>query len=426
MSAYSTGKLKGPPLAKLNSHLWLKLFALGSLTVASMWPAAMSLVSTQKANYFNISEPRIAAVISDSVAAHSFPATIQIPGIDIDGDLTVEYTIDSALQQEAERLLSKHNPDYGILVAIDPETGRVLAMADSTRDGQNHGNLSVVNTYPAASISKIVTAVAVMDQGEADIGTIIPYNGKATTLYKKNVFEHSNNKWTRKPTLRESFAKSINTVFGRLGAVEIGGETLRDYFYRMGFNARFASDFRFDNGVIDMKVDDPWQVAESASGYTRRNTLSPLHAAVMAATAVNGGNLVAPVLVSRITGPFGVPLYVHNEPAVSPAMTAETASKLAKMMQATVSKGSARRSFRKFHRGHLEQVKVGGKTGSLTGFKPKGRYDWFVGFGELGDRKIAYAALCINKEKWYVKSAQLARELLEYYFQPGDQSELQG
>ncbi|MGI9317480.1 MAG: penicillin-binding transpeptidase domain-containing protein [bacterium] len=396
------------------------------MTLASMWPAAMSLVSTQKTNYFNINEPRIAEVISDSVAARHFPDTIQIPGIDVKGDLEVEYTIDAALQLEAERLLSKHNPDYGVLVAIDPVTGRVLAMADSTRDGLNHGNLSVVNTYPAASISKIVTAVAVIDQGEADVGTVIPYNGKATTLYKKNVFEHKNNKWTRKPTLRESFAKSINTVFGRLGAVEIGGETLRDYFYRMGFNARFASDFKFDNGAIDLEVEDPWQVAESASGYTRRNTLSPLHATVLAATAVNGGNLVAPVLVSRITGPYGVPLYVHDEPAVTPAMTPETASKLSKLMQATVAKGSARKSFRRFHRGHLESVKVGGKTGSLTGFKPKGRYDWFVGFGELGDRKIAFAALCINKEKWYVKSAQLARELLEYYFQPDKQAELQG
>lgn len=391
-----------------------------------MWPAAMSLISTQKTNYFNISEPRIAAVISDSVAASQFPDTIHIPGIDVEGDLTVQYTIDNALQQEAERLLSKHNPDYGVLVAIDPETGRVLAMADSTRDGQNHGNLSVINTYPAASISKIVTAVAVMDQGEADVGTIIPYNGKSTSLYKKNVFEHKNNKWTRKPTLRESFAKSINTVFGRLGAVDIGGDTLQDYFYRMGFNARFASDFTFDNGAIEMEVKDPWQVAESASGYTRRNTLSPLHAAVLAATAVNGGNLVAPVLVSKITGPQGIPLYVHDEPAVTPAMTPETASKLARLMQATVSKGSARKSFRRFHRGYLEEVKVGGKTGSLTGFKPKGRYDWFVGFGELGDRKIAYAALCINKEKWYVKSAQLARELLEYYFQPGTQTVLRG
>jgi membrane peptidoglycan carboxypeptidase len=102
-------------------------------------------------------------------------------------------------------------------------------------------------------------------------------------------------------------------------------------------------------------------------------------------------------------------------------MDPHTASKLNSLMQATVAKGSARKSFRKFRRGELEHALVGGKTGSLTGFHPRGRYDWFVGFGQLGDRKIAYAALCINKEKWYVKSARLARELLEFYLPYTDQ-----
>ena len=61
---------------------------------------------------------------------------------------------------------------------------------------------------------------------------------------------------------------------------------------------------------------------------------------------------------------------------------------------------------------------MGGKTGSLTGTNPPGRYDWFVGFAERGNRKIAFATLCINKEKWYVRSTRLSRELLEFFFRP--------
>jgi len=405
------------------SLLRFKISALVSLILASMWPVAMSLVSTEKTRYFDINEQHIAGVISEHIANKEFPSFITIPGVNIEGKLAVKYTIDPALQQEAERLLSKHNPDYGVLVAIDPDTGHVLAMTDSARDNIDRGNLSIANTYPAASISKIVTAVAALNEGATDVSTVIPFNGKSTSLYKKNVFDHRNNKWTRKQSFRESFGKSVNAVFGRLGAVDLGGDKLLDYFYRMGFNARFASDFQFENGKIEMQVDDPWQVAESAAGYTTRNTLSPLHAAVLAATAVNGGKLVAPVLVSEINGPYGIPLYIQSEPAVSAAMEPHTASKLNSLMQATVTKGSARKSFRKFRRGDLEHALVGGKTGSLTGFNPRGRYDWFVGFGQLGEKKIAYAALCINKEKWYVKSAQLARELLEFYLPNTDESE---
>ena len=413
------GKIKGLPLAQLIKHIWFKISALVALMLASLWPAAMSLVSTEKTTYFPINEQRIATVISEHIARKQYPEKISIPEINIAGELSVTYTFDEALQAEAERLLRKHNPDYGILVAIDPDSGQILAMADSTRDQQDHGNLSIVNTYPAASVSKIITAVAALNEGKTDVATVIPFNGKSTTLYKKHVFQHSENKWTRKQSFSESFGKSVNTVFGRLGAVSLGGDTLLDYFYRMGFNARFASDFLFDNGKIELEVDDPWQVAESASGYTRRNTLSPLHGAVLAATAVNGGKLVAPTLVSEIKGPYGIPLYSQTEPAISPAMEPETASKLAKVMQSTVTKGSARKSFRKFYRGDLEDARVGGKTGSLTGLHPKGKYDWFVGYGELGARKIAFAALCINKEKWYVKSARLARELLEFYLPGG-------
>lgn len=377
----------------------------------------MSLVSTERSQYFNIDPAAIANVLTRSLEQRIYPRSVEIPGSGIEGPLAVQFTLDTDLQQEAERLLAKHNPDYAVLVAIDPDSGRILAMADSTRGTLPDKSLVLRNSYPAASVSKIVTAVAAMDQGEVDVATIIPFNGKTTTLYKKNVFSHKRNKWTREPTFRESFAKSNNTVFGRVGAVTLGGDTLLEYFHRLGFNARFASDFVFHNGAIELDTADQWQVAEAASGYTRRNTLSPLHAAALAATAVNGGRLIAPVLVERITGPHGIPLYQYEDPAVSPAMSGATAEQLKKLMTATVSMGSARKSFRRFARGEYEDVVVGGKTGSLTGSDPRGRYDWFAGFAERGDRRIAFAALCINKEKWYVKSAHLARELIEHHFQ---------
>ena len=408
----------GQPLGQVISHIGFKAAALFILALASMWPAAMSLVSIEKKNYFNIDEQAISTQISEAIAEQHYPQTIQLPSVSIDGALQIQYTIDPALQEAAERLLAKHNPDHAVIVALDPSNGHVLAMAQSTRDTSFSENLILSNTFPAASVSKIITAVAALNENEVGVSTIIPFNGKSTSLYKRNVFNHKKSKWTRTPSFSESFAKSINTVFGRLGAVQLGGDKLKEYFYRMGFNARFASDFFFENGRIDIDADDSWQVAESASGYTTRNTLSPLHGAALAATALNGGQLIAPVIVSSIHGPNGIPIYRHQEPASSKAMEPATAEKLKKVMQATVSQGSAKKSFRRFHRGHRKDIIVGGKTGSLTGFNPKGRYDWFVGFGQQGDREIAYAVLCINKEKWYVKSTRLAREFLEFYFDP--------
>ena len=398
--------------------MWFSVSSGVLLLLTLSWPVAMGLVDVEKPSDWGITKQGIAEVLTPSVLSRSLPEKLRVPGSKYEGPLTVHYTLDSTLQHEAQRLLKKYNPDYGIFVAIEPDSGHILAMAESSRDGLNHGNLSLSNTYPAASISKIITAVAALDENRATGSTIIPFNGKSSSLYKKNVFRHKKNKWTRNLTFNESFAKSVNVVFGRLGAVELGGEKMMEYAYRLGFNQRFVSDFVFDNGYIELDVEDDWQVAEMASGYTTRNTLSPLHAATLSATAVNGGKLVTPVIVESMVDSHGIPLYVHERPSYSKAMSGSSAKQLKIMMQDTTRKGSARSSFRRFHRGDLAEVKVGGKTGSLTGFKPKGRYDWFVGFGEMGKRKIAYAVLCINKEKWYVKSSRFAREMMEFYFSP--------
>ena len=408
-------------------HLWAAYFVRGLLMllpIIVLWPATMGAVIAEQRASWGIDPQRIAPIITPAIADNRFPPNITLPDFPLRGELRVRYTIDAALQSEAQKLLQKYNPDYGVLVALDPDTGQVLAMASSTRRQTDVGNLTMVNSYPAASISKIVTAVAAINENKVAADTIIPFNGKSTSLYKKNVFQHHNNKWTRHYSFAKSFSRSVNSVFGRVGALEVGGEVMLDYARQLGFNGRFASDFSFGNGAIEVDPADSWQVAEMASGYTTRNTLSPLHGAVLAATAVNGGNLVAPMLVKAIIGPNGVPLYWHEQSAKSRVMSEDTARQLKKMMRSTVVSGSAHRSFYGFNRAALKEVEVGGKTGSLTGFAPRGKYDWFVGFAEMGERKIAYAALCINKKRWYVKSARLAREMLEFYFRdaPGQKA----
>lgn len=59
---------------------------------------------------------------------------------------------------------------------------------------------------------------------------------------------------------------------------------------------------------------------------------------------------------------------------------------------------------------------MGGKTGSLTGMSPKGKYDWFMGYASDGNHKIALCALTINEDTWRVKSSFLARTYIESYF----------
>jgi beta-lactamase class D len=73
--------------------------------------------------------------------------------------------------------------------------------------------------------------------------------------------------------------------------------------------------------------------------------------------------------------------------------------------------------FRSFLRQNGNPIEVGGKTGSLTGTSPQGKYDWFVGYAKSpSGKRIAFASLAIHGEFWRVKAAMLARQAIEHYF----------
>ena len=132
--------------------------------------------------------------------------------------------------------------------------------------------------------------------------------------------------------------------------------------------------------------------------------MSPVHAAVLAAATINGGFIVQPSLIDAITDTNGIVLYADDEPYAQQVFSESTAHQLQTMMTLTVRKGSAKKSFNNFFTGKMSNVEVGGKTGTLSGTNPTGKYDWFVGYAQRNSRKLAYAVLCINEEKWYVKS----------------------
>lgn len=330
--------------------------------------------------------------------------------------LQLVYTINEELQNALSDWLDRYDPDFAVAVAIDPDSGKILALTTHVSDGKPMGNLAMSSAFPAASVFKIVTAAAAMDLGKLGPKSVIPFNGKSTSLYKKNVFEHKNNKWTRKPTLDEAFAKSINTVFGRIGLYTVGAAQLNSYADRFQFNTRINTDIPIDPSQSYIPAQDDWAVVEAASGYTNKVTLSPLHGATLAAAMINGGKLMRPYMVDRAYDKNDRLVYKGYPQNLSLAITPETAVNMQKLMSKTVSMGTARRSFRDFFKGQYANLRVGGKTGTLSGGTLNGLNDWFVGYAYTDNRKLAYAVLNINLEKWKVKSHYLSRLMIEHYF----------
>ena len=417
---------KSPAFASRHDHPHgshrLRLLPLVNFTVCVTIFAALLLYTPNpavteysNANVWNVESTHIAETISSNIREDVYPASIavQFKNTQIDAELT--YSTQPQLRQCIDSLLDHYKPDFAGIAAIDPATGRILAMSSFIRDGELLGNLALHAGFPAASLFKIVTAAALLDMDLGNPDTVYEYNGKTTTLYKANVLRHKRNKWTREVTLTSAFGKSINTVFGRLGIYHVGGENLAQYASTFGFDRKFPADFHVDDSKTEFDFSDEWSIAEAASGFTRGTTISPLHAATLVSPIVNGGVLIEPRVVEKAVHPNGPLMYLAQAEQFQ-VIDAESASAMKVLMRHTVRNGSARKSFSGFFKGSFSDFDAGGKTGSLTGYNPRGRTEWFAGYGDSGSRKLVVASVIVNKEKWRVKPAYLTRRIFEHYF----------
>lgn len=363
----------------------------------------------------------VAKIVEPVVEKEQFPKEVDIPLV-LDGEssrsVKVQFTLESEIQKYVLKVFKRYKPDYGAFVALDAETGEVLALQSYSRKPHEMGNLALRASFPAASIFKIVTAAAAVDKGKASADTVIPYNGGNYTLFKRNVYHDRKNRWTRYMSLKEAFGRSINTVFGKLGLFYVGHEYLKEYAVRFGFNSEHQSDIPFDNGLALIADENEWSIAETASGYTRKTLMSPVQGALIASAVINDGVVMEPYFVRHVQEPEGDIVYRPTQKVASVPMDVETADELRHMMSETVKRGTARGAFRPiFKKSRYKGIEIGGKTGSLTGNNPRGKTDWFVGYVKFPgtSRKIAIASLTVHEKFWRVKSAYIARRFIEKY-----------
>ncbi len=365
-----------------------------------------------------ISKADLARAIGDSGRMSDLPHEVIL---NLEGDrkkAIVQYSFDPTLQAQIENLFNSYRPDYGAFVALHAESGRVLSMVSYTEKAnakKSGENFALRATFPSASIFKVVTAAAAIAEKKFTADTVLSFNGGNHTLYKSNVLKGGVNRWTRHITLKEAFGKSVNTVFGRIGAFTIGAEGLREYAGRFGFNRKIAADLPVQEGRAEIP-DDSWGLAESASGFTRHTTMSPLQGALIAAAVANDGVMMEPYAVESVHDSDGELLYRAVPKMEKRTLDLKTASEIRELMRQTVASGTSRKSFRGFFKGALADLEVGGKTGSLTGTDPRGKYDWFVGYAGYGKDRIAIAALTISEKTWRVKSSHVARQAIQTYF----------
>ncbi len=373
-----------------------------------------------KSEFKSINEMRnvIADKIGPDLNRGQWPQEISIPGALGEQSGHIQYTIDNELQAAAGKILETYKPDYGAVVIMNAESGKILALQSFQKNQTIDMNLAFRGTFPAASIFKIITAAAALDKyPDVTPETEVSFNGGNHTLYKKNVMSNAVTKWTRSMSLREAFARSINTVFGRLTLERLNPQDLEEYAIKFGFNQNIKTDLPFDPGYTEIPKEKNFHLTELASGYNRVTTMSPIQGAMIAASIASDGKMPVPYVVEKIQSNDGRTLFQAEPLTAGQSMTVSGAQKIQELMEATITQGTSRKSFRTLVKDKkFKELILGGKTGSLTGEDPKGKVDWFVGYAKNENQKIAIAALTVNVQKWTIKSSQMAQMLFRTHF----------
>jgi len=368
------------------------------------------------------SQTTIASLFPDDYFYQPCPPPA-FPGMIDNRPVTVFTTLVPELQSYVVKRFKRYRPLLASGVIVDATTGAVYVMANYTDAADTQqvfpddvDNYCLYGGFPAASLIKIVTAAAVMEKKGFNITHSLPVSGGFYTLYKHQLGLKKQRFRAQPVTLKKAFSKSINPFFGKLGIQYLNDEEFTEIARSFLFNVPMAFDLPLQRSSV-FNPETDFERAERASGFNTRTTISPLHAALIASLPIGDGKIMRPYLIDRIVADSGKDLYWCEKTLLSQPLSKKNVLQLSRLMQATVSQGTARKSFRRLRRtkGYQDWT-LGGKTGAINLPNLQRRCEWYAGFAEKGDVKLGIALVIVHKEQRTVKPSFVAAELIKGCF----------
>jgi cell division protein FtsI/penicillin-binding protein 2 len=329
------------------------------------------------------------------------------------GKRNADLTLDPIYQQASATLLQRGQMHQGAVILTEVATGRVLAWA-SVNTGRRR-DVCLEAVAPSASVFKIITGAALVEHG-VPLNEKYCYGGGEHSISRKDLEpDEERDKWCA--TVPLAMGRSINAVFARLALRHVEREKLRSTAMRFGYGMDIPFDVPVAQSTIDVPEDE-LEYARMAAGFWHTK-LSPFQGANIGLTVANGGEMIRQHIVERVVDEDGTLLYQRpkERQVLRRALDERTAWAVARMMEQTVRNGT---SFQSFHdragRPFLPDIRVAGKTGTLTEKKTDTLYTWWVGFAPARKPEVALSVLVVNRGEWRVKATHIAADMLRVYF----------
>lgn len=344
----------------------------------------------------------------------------------------VVLTLDPAVQEAA---MAGLDGVTGAVVALDPSTGAILGMAstptyDPTRLSSHDPadiraywdeleaaspdprlNRAIGDNYPPGSLFKVIVSAAALEDGRTP-ETVIPAPD-ILTLPQTNTqlrnFGNSRCSGSQEQPLIDALTISCNTAFAQLG-IDLGEDRVREMAAAFGLD---GEGYQIPLDVAPSGVGDIESAA--ALGQTsigqRDVRMTPLQAALVAATVANDGRQMKPYMVDQVLAPDLTVIDETDPEEWRSPISGEVADQLTEMMLSVVENGSGRAA-------RISGVDVAGKTGTAQVSDEVADHTWFMGFAPADDPTIAVAVFVANGGgTGGERSAPIARDVIAAYLE---------
>lgn len=338
--------------------------------------------------------------------------------------LTIDLDLQLAAERELDNAVMKYNPEHAIALAMDPNTGEVLAMASRPNfDSNNYQdydtttinrNLPIWMTYEPGSTFKIMTLASSLEEKTVNLFEDTYYDSGSVSIDGATIHCWKSGGHGAQ-TYLNVVENSCNPGFVSLGN-KLGVDKLMSYINKFGFGEKTGIDLNGESSGILFNPSRMGPVELATTSFGQGISVTPIQQVTAVSAVINNGYLYQPYIVKSLEEPETKSIVKLNEPVLRRRVISEESSKLARFaLESVVANGSGRNAY-------IENYRVGGKTGTAQkvedGHYLDGNYILsFVGFMPADEPKIVvYVAIDNPKgvtQYGGVVAAPIAKSILE-------------
>ncbi|NLP44814.1 MAG: PASTA domain-containing protein [Peptococcaceae bacterium] len=330
--------------------------------------------------------------------------------------LTIDSTVQHLVEQSLDDIVDKYIPERVVILAMEPSSGKILGMGSRpTFDPNNYintsvndrKNLAISMIYEPGSTFKIITGAAAIEEKIVTADQIFYDPGYYIVGSKRITNWDSYFRSYGNISFAEGMRLSSNVVLAQIANI-MGKEVFYTYLKSFGFGSKTKIDIAGEEQGLLINIDKVKSLELATMSFGQANLVTPIQLLSAICAVANGGKLMQPYLLDKITTKDNYTVFQNNPKLVRQVISESTSAIMTDILVSVVDEGTGGRA-------KIPGIKVAGKTGTAQKIDPKtGAYSEkdfivsFVAYAPADNPKIAVLVVIDSPRAEIIQGGTLA------------------